>query len=131
MKRAFHIVFFTLIFIEAFAQKQCDTIVNKVDTATFKAMLAKHDGTLIDVRTSDEFISGHIKGAVNIDFRASDFEKKIAKLEKHKTYYVYCAIGGRSTQATEYMKTQGFCKIIMLDRGLRAWTEAGYPITKE
>ena len=51
---------------------------------------------VLDVRTPKEFKEGHIPGATNIDFTTPDFEKRIGKLDKSKTYLVHCASGGRS-----------------------------------
>jgi rhodanese-related sulfurtransferase len=110
------------------AQPVCDTSVTRIDTAEFRAMLALHDGILIDVRKPEEYKMGFIKGAINIDYLAPDFKEQIAKLDKSKTYYVYCEVGGRSTQAAQYMKAETFCKVITLARGFRMWKLAGYPV---
>ncbi len=129
MKRA---IFLALLFVSLgaglHAQQPCDTAFVKADTATFRAMLKQHDGILVDVRTPEEWKTGYIKGAVNIDYRAKDFEQRIAKLDTNKTYYVYCEVGGRSAQAAMYMKSKGFCKVVVLDRGLKQWKDAGYPV---
>ena len=92
----------------------------------FEKML-KNDKTvqLGDVRTPDEFKSGHIEGAVNYDFYASDFAKKMAKLDKKRPVMVYCAAGGRSGSAAGQLKKMGFTKIYDLDGGMGAWREAG------
>lgn len=128
MKPTLLLIVFAFVFSGAFAQQQCDTCVIRADTAAFKSMLEKKDGILIDVRTPAEYKSSHIKGAINIDYRAASFEKKIGKLDKRKTYYLYCGTGNRSEQAAVYMKSKGFCKVVSLKRGLAAWKEAGYPL---
>jgi rhodanese-related sulfurtransferase len=131
MKRS---VFLALFFVTLSAglhaqqQQQCDTTVIRADTAAFRAMLEKRNGIVIDVRRPEEWKTGYIKGAINIDYVAKDFEQRIAKLDKNKTYYVYCEVGGRSAQAAAYMKSQGFCKVVVLERGLKQWKEAGYPV---
>lgn len=130
MKHLLLLLFPVLLCLGASAQQQCDTVPLTVDTATFKAMLEKHDGVLIDVRTPQEWANGHIKGAINIDFRSPDFEKKIMALDKKKTYYLYCATGARSGSASKFMLEHGFCKVIVLHRGLHAWEEAHYPVKK-
>ncbi|MCS6790943.1 MAG: rhodanese-like domain-containing protein, partial [Bacteroidia bacterium] len=61
---------------------------------------------ILDVRTPDEYKSGHIKGAQNLDFY-SDFEKAIEKLPKDKVYFLHCASGRRSGSATEIMRKKG------------------------
>lgn len=66
------------------------------------------DIVIIDVRTPGEFASNHIKGAINIDFYASDFKEKISKLDTSKDYKVYCRSGNRSGQSVNLMKSLGF-----------------------
>lgn len=68
-------------------------------------------GTLIDVRTAEEFTSGHLEGATNIDISAPDFAEKIASLDKSASYTLYCRSGRRAGQALEIMKAQGFEKV--------------------
>lgn len=63
---------------------------------------------VIDVRTAEEFSTGHLEGAVNIDVNASDFEQQIAKLDPAGKYIVYCRSGNRSGQAIKKMTALGF-----------------------
>ena len=51
---------------------------------------------LIDVRTPNEYASGHIQNSVNIDYRAENFKELIQELDKNQDVYVYCKVGGRS-----------------------------------
>jgi rhodanese-related sulfurtransferase len=51
---------------------------------------------VIDVRTPAEFQSGCLNGAKNVDIEASDFDSKIAALDKKANYLVYCRSGHRS-----------------------------------
>ncbi len=73
---------------------------------------------LLDVRTPEEFSSGHIEGAVNIDFQHESFESEIKKLDVTKTYFVYCRSGNRSGQAISVMKSHGIKDIYELRGGL-------------
>lgn len=66
------------------------------------------DSVILDVRTPDEYMSGHIKGAINIDFYAPDFQNQVDKLDKDKDYKVYCRSGNRSGQSVNLMKKLGF-----------------------
>ena len=66
---------------------------------------------LLDVRTPQEFSTGHIKGALNINFSAPDFASKIDELDKSATYLVYCKVGGRSSKAMKLMQEKGFKKV--------------------
>lgn len=77
-------------------------------------LLEKKPGILIDVRTVEEWNSGHHKLARHLDWTNGDFKKAASAFDKNKTYYLYCAAGGRSGQATEYLKSQGFKNVVNL-----------------
>ncbi|MCX7607425.1 MAG: rhodanese-like domain-containing protein [Bacteroidia bacterium] len=80
---------------------------------------------ILDVRTPQEYASGHIKGAQNLDFYGQ-FEQSIQKLPKSKIYYLHCASGRRSGSATEIMRKHGFTAYNM--GGFGAVAQAGFPI---
>ncbi len=63
---------------------------------------------VIDVRTAEEYADTHVVDTLNIDFLKSDFTAIISKLDKEKTYKLYCRSGNRSGQAERLMKTLGF-----------------------
>lgn len=91
-------------------------------------MLAANSGIVVlDVRTLEEFESGHIAEAVNIDFFAEDFEDRLQKLDKEKTYLVYCMSGKRSEKASASMKNLGFKQVNELIGGYREWEAAHLP----
>ena len=85
---------------------------------------------VLDVRTPREFESGHIKGATNINFNDKDFAKKVAALDKNKTYIIHCAAGGRSGKACEQIKTLDFKNMLHMNEGFNKWKEAGKPVEK-
>lgn len=126
-----------LIFILALALTACSTSnkkensvneskgIEKLDVATFQSKLKESStAVLLDVRTPEEFATGNIAGAINIDFKASDFEQKIAELDKSKTYFVYCLSGIRSGKAADRMSELGFTSLYTLDGGYRALEES-------
>lgn len=63
---------------------------------------------ILDVRTAQEFNTGHVIGAQNIDLFLPDFKNQISKLDKSKNYKVYCRSGNRSGQAIKIMQSMGF-----------------------
>ena len=118
--------------ISAMAQTANTVVVTNVSSERFKANMAmEKDAVLIDLRTSDEMKKGYIKGAVHIDYLAKDFDEKMAKLDKNKTYYVYCQSGGRSADAAEYMEKQGFKRVFNLEKGFSDWSSKGLPVEKK
>ncbi len=96
----------------------------------FAQMAADKANVVLDVRTAREFESGHVPGALNLDVSASGFEKKVAELDKGKTYLVHCASGVRSVKACEILGHLGFPKLYNLPVGFRGWAKAGKPVQK-
>jgi rhodanese-related sulfurtransferase len=88
------------------------------------------DFVILDVRTPAEFSDGHISGAINIDFYASDFKDQLSRLDLNKRYLVYCRTGIRSAQAAGIMAGLGFQNIYNLTGGITAWLNAGYKVVK-
>ncbi|MBI2102772.1 rhodanese-like domain-containing protein [Candidatus Woesearchaeota archaeon] len=66
---------------------------------------------ILDVRTPEEFEEEHLPHAVNINIYADDFEERISRLERTKTYLVHCKSGGRSRAAVELMLELGFTDV--------------------
>tara|TARA_A100001015_G_scaffold283729_1_gene349339 strand:+ start:1022 stop:1405 length:384 start_codon:yes stop_codon:yes gene_type:complete len=80
------------------------------------------ESVILDVRTEEEFESGYIKGALNMDIRGgADFLASIESLDKSKSYFVYCRSGARSGQACQLMSQMGFSAVYNLDGGVLAW----------
>lgn len=79
------------------------------------------NAVIIDVRTPQEFNTGYIPNAINIDIASPDFPDKINQLDRNKEYYVYCRSGGRSTTACQYMASIGFKKVNNLEGGILAY----------
>ena len=71
-----------------------------------------------------------IPSAKHIDFYDPNFANLVAELPKDKPVMVYCAAGGRSSQAMDKMKGMGFMEVYNLNGGFRAWSSAGMPTTK-
>ena len=82
---------------------------------------------LLDVRTAGEFGGGHLPKATNIDFRSPDFASKIKDLPKDKPVFVYCLSGGRSAQAAEILRKEGF-QVTELQGGYLKWTTKLKPL---
>lgn len=102
---------------------------NNLDSKAFEEKLnSDKNGVLIDVRTKEEYQSVRIPGAKLIDIYDRSFKEKIEKLDKNKTYYVYCQSGSRSGQAARMMKGLGFENVYNLATGIGRWqgkTESG------
>ena len=88
------------------------------------------DFEIIDVRTPEEFDGGHIENATLINYYAADFEAQIERLDKDRTYVIYCRSGGRSAGARETMRELGFREVHNVLGGIIRWTEEGFPVVE-
>ena len=107
---------------EQTAGKQEQSIAKNVDVAEFEKLIKSGKGQLVDVRTPGEYNRGHIEGAKNINI-ADNFADNIQKLDKNEPVYVYCAVGGRSSQAMKMMHQMGFKEVYNLMGGYNAWAK--------
>jgi rhodanese-related sulfurtransferase len=89
------------------------------------------DFVILDVRTHDEFAGGHIANALNLDYQSDTFRDELNKLDKNKTYLVYCGSGGRSAGAIAVMKELGFKEAYNMLGGISQWKTEGLPTTKK
>src|SRR5262249_18439873 len=109
------------------AQTKITIPVNDFDSAVRAAQ-----GQVLDVRTAEEFKSGHLKNALQADWQQKDqFVDRVSYLDKSKTVYVYCLAGGRSSQAAEWLTQNGFTRVVNLQGGINAWKQAGKPLEGE
>lgn len=96
--------------------------IKVLSTTEFKEAISNKKVQLVDVRTASEFQSGHIKGALHIDyFDSRNFNKAFEKLDKEKPVYLYCRSGNRSNKASKKLETMGFTEIYDLHGGYMSW----------
>ena len=80
------------------------------------------NAVILDVRTEEEFIEGFIPEAKNLDiYKGQDFLNEVGKLDKDKSYFVYCRSGARSSQACALMNQQGIENTYNLMGGISEW----------
>ncbi len=93
-----------------------------VNATKFNSLLKETSNPIIlDVRTPSEFKQSAIDGAINIDIMSSVFGEKVGKLDKNKTYFVYCRSGNRSGSACQMMSKIGFENLFNLSGGMMSW----------
>ncbi|MAY85100.1 MAG: hypothetical protein CMP59_13300 [Flavobacteriales bacterium] len=122
----FSMFFLTACNLESQEQSadQEQSVYQKVSPSAFKAQMneEKSEYLLVDVRTAGEYEAGAISNSENHDLLNGDFEKAMANWDPKTPIYVYCAKGGRSSQAAEMLQQQGFKKIIELKGGYSSWS---------
>ena len=103
----------------------------EVNSKQVNSMLQKDKKWIVlDVRSAEEFNSGHIKGAVNIDIRQPDAFSKIDKLNKDAKYIVHCRTNHRSGMAVDHMLQSGFKNIYQMMDGWSGWLTNNLPVQK-
>ena len=99
-----------------------------LDSVAFEAKTQEPGVVILDVRTKEEFDEGHIANAININVESDTFLSQIAKLDKSKTYAVYCRSGRRSADAVAKMSNEEFISLANLNGGVIDWANAGLPL---
>lgn len=111
-----------LLTLFASCQGQNTKAIQTIDYKSYSEKLASSENPqLLDVRTPEEFSVEHLENATNINWNGSDFTSKVEKLDKSKPVFVYCKVGGRSSQAANKLSELGFKEIYNLDGGIMKW----------
>ena len=85
---------------------------------------------ILDVRTPDEYNSGHVEGAINIDFNSDTFNDILSRLDKSGEYLVYCRSGNRSSGAVKAMEDMEFATIYHMGGGIIEWSAEALPFDR-
>lgn len=73
---------------------------------TLENIIKSNRGTIVDVRTHEEFMGGNVSGSINIPL--GEIQNRIEEINALKTPLVLCcASGNRSGQAQHYFSQQG------------------------
>lgn len=108
------------------------SINENLDVNQFAEKVVGNSGIhLLDVRTEEEYASGHLENAQNVNINGASFADEVATLDKNKPVYLYCLSGARSAKAASYLSQQGFKEVYNLKGGIIAWKGAEKPVTQE
>jgi phage shock protein E len=94
-------------------------------TSQFVDASAAHQ--LVDVRTPEEFASGHLPNAVNIPLQ--ELSARLGEVATDEPVVLYCRSGNRSGQAAQLLAAEGFTQVLDLG-GIIAWEAAGLPVVQ-
>lgn len=95
----------------------CDSKKYETIDSNVAMTLIEQNAIIIDVRTLDEYNSGHIEGAINIPVDNIDS----INYDKNAIIILYCASGMRSTKAASILVDAGYTNVHNLDGGLINW----------
>ena len=124
---------FTIISGVFILMSSCDIGQNQNDISIkeLKNKIASDNYILLDVRTSEEYNNGHLKGSINIDYFSDDFSDEISSLGLESPILVYCRSGNRSGKAMNIMYDLGFKEVKNLIGGYKSWISGENLIIKE
>lgn len=103
----------------------CNSTTSEVSKAVtpneLQELLNQEHIQILDVRTPNEFQSGHIEGAININFYDLNFEDKLKALDANYPVVVYCKKGFRSAKVALILLKKDFKNIYDLEGGFDNW----------
>lgn len=103
-----------------------EKVNTKISPADYQSKFgAGSEHLLLDVRTPEEFATGHIHGAVNIPVQS--LPDRLNEVPRDEPIVVYCHSGNRSGQAALFLDQSGYTQIYDLG-GINTWEKQGYPI---
>ncbi len=83
---------------------------------------------ILDVRTAEEFASGHIPGAVNVPHTELADRLSALELPLGGEIVVHCEGGGRAGEAESILRDSGYTNVRDLTGHMRAWRDGGFPV---
>ena len=109
----------------------CNSSNTGVDTISQTELISQiksqQPPLIIDVRTKREYDSGHIPGAINIEFR--ELKSRISEIESYKnaSIIIYCEHGIRAKVAENTLKKANFKSILHLQGDMSQWRKNSLP----
>ena len=101
-----------------------------ISPAMATQLINREDAKVIDVRTAEEYSTGHLPDSRNIPLES--LGERAGELDKFKEsqLILICQTGNRSATACKQLGNLGFTRINNLDGGIAAWRTAGLPLKK-
>ncbi|UEG50127.1 thioredoxin fold domain-containing protein [Ferruginibacter lapsinanis] len=124
-------IFFLLVsYVSLLTACNSEAQVNNLSVDEFEKAISKTDIQLLDVRTADEYQSGHLNNSMLADWNnKTEFAERVKALDKAKPVYTYCLARARSKAATEWLLQNGF-NAYNLTGGIKAWKAANKPLVQ-
>lgn len=119
-------IWYSLSHQETSSEKPAWQVSQSLTPQEYQVAYATRDHLLIDVRTPEEFASGHIPGAVNIALPT--LPQQMVTLPKEQPIVLYCRSGARSREAAKILSQGGFNDVYNLG-GIIEWQAQGLPLS--
>jgi len=85
-----------------------------------------HEAAVLDVREPDEYVAGHIPGAISIP--QADLALRLEEVPRQQHVLVACRSGLRSLASARFLKGVGYDRVTNLHGGALGWIDAGHPV---
>ena len=87
---------------------------------------------VVDVREADEYVAGHIPGAVHMSRGMLEFKFSAnpALQARDMAIVLYCKTSGRAALAAAALQDMGYLNVKSIAGGIDAWVAAGKPTAK-
>jgi len=110
---------------DIFIKVRCFVLAKELDgilqysKEELKNILHAGSAVVIDVRTQEEYVNGHIP---NVPLHTmQDVAEWGSTLNPEKSYVFVCRSGGRSQRVATFLKANGFLDVANYDGGMLAW----------
>jgi len=108
------------------AEKEIDSLESHI-VAQVEQKQAESPIAIVDVRKKNEFLSEHVKEALNIPL--DDINSSMAEFPQNEDFYLHCAGGYRSVIAASILKSRGYHNIINIEGGFEALKDSDLKTT--
>jgi rhodanese-related sulfurtransferase len=99
-----------------------------VDIDSYREHFKPGDHTLVDVREPEEWVSGHLPGAIHIPL--NDLPDRLSEIPGDKPVVLVCAVGSRSFHGSQFLLESGFMEVYNLSDGTMGWMRKGLPLER-
>ena len=105
--------------------------IKTVSAADVKAAIDKKEkAVILDVRDANEFVAGHLPGAVNVSRGTLEINIWNKVSDQNAKMYVYCKTSARSALATKTLNDLGYKNAVLMNAPFEDWIKAGYPVER-
>lgn len=125
------IIGYLLLFVLSAFSNVVAQVQPHLTVEAFEVGINRQDVQILDVRTIDEYNSGHIANALLADWNNElIFKERVRYLDKNKPVYTYCLAGSRSDAAADWLKKEGFGEVYSLQGGITSWKNKSKPVQR-
>src|SRR6516162_4365061 len=86
------------------------------------------DALVVDVREPEEFVGGHVPGAINLP--QADLATRLNEVPRDRPLLLICQGGFRSLRAAQFLRQCGIADVVSVKGGTAAWRAAGKPLAQ-